>query len=453
MSMILIELAVLLALILANGLFSMAEMAVISARRARLQRRAERGDRGALAALELAGDPNRFLPTVQVGITLIGTLAGAYGGATLAKNLAGRFQAIPALAAHGEGLALGLVVVGITFVTLVLGELVPKRLALSRPERIASMVALPMRALSRLAVPVVHVLGGSTELIIRAIGIRPSTEPPVTEEEVKVLLEQGQKAGVFDPSEHDIVRRVFRLGDRHAGVLMTPRQDVAWIDVADSPAVVRRKVAASPHSRFPVCEGTLDNVLGIVQVKDLLVRGFAGHEPYDVRGLLIMPLFLYEGMPGFQVLERFKSSGTHIAMVLDEYGAVEGLLTLNDILEAIVGDLPAADEEPEEMAVRRRDGSWLLDGRMPLDEVADDLGLPPFPNGHYDTLAGFVIDRLGRIPAIADQFDWGTARFEVVDMDGRRVDRVLVVPPPSGPRGTDRDDASPEDLGPESPTG
>lgn len=452
MSIILTELAILLALILTNGLFSMAELAVVSSRRVRLKNRADQGDHGAVAALELAADPNRFLPTVQVGITLIGTLAGAYGGAALAQSLSSRVEQVPSLAKYADEVAIGLVVLGITYVTLVLGELVPKRIALSRPERIAALVGRPMRLLSRLAVPVVRLLGGSTELIVRGLGVPASSEPPVTEEEVKILLEQGRQAGVFDASESEIVRRVFRLGDRRAGMLMTPRKEVVWLDVADSPEVVRRKIEKSPHSRFPVCEGGLDNVIGIVQVKDLLLRGFTGRQAYDLRGLLIMPLFLYEGMPGFEVLERFKSSGTHIAMVLDEYGSIEGLITLNDILEALVGDLPEPDEEPDPTAVQRADGSWLLDGRMPLDEVAEVVGIRKFPEGDYHTLAGFVIDRLGHIPNVAEVFDWLGTTFEVVDMDGRRIDKVLVKLPTT-PGETVNGGPQAEDLGPQNGTG
>lgn len=447
MSIILTELAILLALILTNGLFSMSELAVVSSRRARLKHRADDGDLGALAALELAADPNRFLPTVQVGITLVGTLAGAYGGAALAQTLSPQLEQIPSFEKYADELAIGLVVVGITYVTLVLGELVPKRIALSRPERIASLIARPMRLLARLTVPVVRLLGGSTELIVRALGVPVISEPPVTEEEVKILLEQGRQAGVFDASESELVRRVFRLGDRRAGMLMTPRKEVVWIDVSEAPELVRTKIEKSPHSRFPVCEGSLDNVIGIVQVKDLLLRGFTGRDAFDLRGLLIMPLFLYEGMPGFEVLERFKRSGTHVAMVLDEFGSIEGLVTLNDILEALVGDLPEPDQELDPTAVQRADGSWLLDGRMPLDEVAEILGFRRFPEGDYYTLAGFVIDRLGHIPTTAEAFEWQGATFEVVDMDGRRIDKVLVGPTqPAGdaPNGIDSADG----LGP-----
>jgi putative hemolysin len=425
MAAVWIEIAVILALVLANGLFSMAEIALISSRKGRLRARAAGGDAGAIAALELAQEPNRFLPTVQIGITLVGTLASAISGATLAAELDTWLERFPRLEPYSEVLAVTVVVLALSFVTLVLGELVPKRIGMSRPEVIAGRVARGLSLLSRTFVPLVKLLGWSTEGVVRLLGIRPSGEPPVTEEEVEALIQQGAEAGVFDPSEHQLVRRVFRLGDRTAGQLMTPRPELVWIDVADAPAEIRRKIAASPHSRFPVCAGSLDDVLGIVQVKDLLVQGFRG-QPFDLRGILIMPLFLYEKTPGFKVLELFKTSGIHIGIVLDEYGVVKGIITLNDVFEALVGGLPEEGEAEPSSAVQRDDGSWLVDGRMLLHDVAEHLELPAFPEADYHTLAGFVIDRIGRIPRVADRFTWGGRIYEVVDMDGHRIDKVLI---------------------------
>lgn len=427
MSAILVEVAFLLLLIGVNGLFSMSELAIASARRPRLQALADKGDRGAAAALELAGDPNRFLSTVQVGITLVGTLAGVFGGATIAENIADGLQQVPALAPYAETIGLVVVVAALTYFSLVLGELVPKRLAMSNPERIAAAMAVPLIVLSRVGVPVIRVLGASTDVVLRLFGIRRHEEQPVTEDDVRALVKEGARSGVFEEAEHDMVNRVFRLGDRRAAALMTPRTDVVWIDVADPPGEVRRKVTESPHSRFPVCEGVLDNVLGIVQVKGLLVHGFVG-QPFDIKGLLTVPLLIYEGMPGLKVLEMFKGSGTHTALVLDEFGSVVGLLTLNDIMEAIVGDLPAGDEAADPRAVRREDGSWLLDGMLTLDEFRDVFDGVELPGGDYETLAGFVLLQLGRIPATGDRFEWGGMAFEVVDMDGNRIDKVLVTP-------------------------
>lgn len=425
MSTLLMEVLFILLLIAANGVFAMSEMAIVASRKARLRQWADEGNRRARVALEMANDPNRFLSTVQVGITMVGTLAGVFGGATIAENIAVRIEQIPRLAPYGETIGLAVVVAGITYFSLVVGELVPKRLALSHPERIASFVALPLQLLSIVGVPIIHLLSHSTEIILRMLGIRASTEPTVTEEEIRALVKEGAKTGVLEEVEHEIVKRVFRLGDKRASALMTPRTEVVWIDVADSPDEVRRKITESPHSRFPVCDGTLDNVLGVIQVKDLLLRGFEGR-PYDFKGLLIVPLLIYEGMTGLKVLEMFKNTGTHIALVLDEYGSVEGLLTLNDILEAIVGGMPSDSEADEPMAVQRSDGSWLLDGMLSVDEFGDLFEPIRLPEGDYQTLAGFVVTKLGRIPAVADSFVWGDLKFEVMDMDANRVDRLLV---------------------------
>ncbi|WP_406693486.1 hemolysin family protein [Singulisphaera sp. Ch08] len=425
MSTALIEVCFILLLIVASGIFAMSEMAIVASRKARLRQWAEEGNRRARIALEMADDPNRSLATVQVGITMVGTLAGVFGGATIAESIADRLEQVPRLAPYGESIGLAVVVAGIAYVSMVIGELVPKRLALSNPERIASIVAGPLRLLSVVGVPIVRLLSISTDLVLRLLGIQLSTSPTVTEEEIRALVKEGAKTGVLEEVEHEIVKRVFRLGDKRASALMTPRTEVIWIDVADSPDEVRRKITECPHSRFPVSDGTLDNVLGVVQVKDLLVRGYEGR-PYDFKGLLIVPLLIYEGMTGLKVLEMFKNSGTHIALVLDEYGSVEGLLTLNDILEAIVGGMPSESEADDPMAVQRSDGTWLLDGMLSVDEFGDLFEPIQLPEGDYQTLAGFVVTKLGRIPTVADSFVWGELKFEVMDMDANRVDRLLV---------------------------
>jgi putative hemolysin len=419
------ELGIVLFLILVNGLLAMSELAMVSARKARLRQAAEAGNRGARAALELTEDPNRFLSTVQIGITFVGTLAGVYGGATFAEHFAEWLRSFPALTPYAESLALGFVVALITFLSLVLGELVPKRLALGNPEGVATRVAGPLKALSIITVPLVKLLSGSTNLVLRIFRVRPSEVPPVTAEEIQVLMREGAQAGVFQETEHDIVTRAFRLNDYPARVLMTPRADMVWIDVADPPEAVKHTIVNSPHSRFPVCEGELDKVLGIVHVKDLLIHGFVG-QPFDVRGILKMPLFVFEGMSGLKVLEQFKSSPIHLAIVLDEYGSVEGLVTLNDLLEAIIGDLASEEDGGPERAVKREDGSWLLDGTLTTAELHDLIPLPEFPEGDFHTLAGFILLELGRIPAVGDHLAWGGYRFEVVDMDDNRIDRVLV---------------------------
>jgi putative hemolysin len=430
-----LEIAIIFVLILTNGVFAMSEIAVVSSRKARLAKRAHDGDAGAKVALDLAEHPGDFLSTVQVGISLIGIGAGAFGGATLTDALAARLAQVPAVARYAEPLALTVVVLAITYFSLILGELVPKRLALLGPERVASAVARPMRMLSVIAAPVVRVLSGSSSLVLKALGARASEEPPVTEEEIKLLLAQGTQAGAFEAREQEIVERVFRFADRRLGSLMTPRTRVVWLDVHDSPEEIRRTIADSPFSRFPVGDGQLENCLGFVRTRELLDRVLAG-EALDLQACLRQPLLLPENARALDVLERFKASGTHLAMVIDEYGGIHGLVTLNDVLEAIVGDMPTVGEVDEAAAVRRQDGSWLVDGAIPIEELRELVAVPRLPaeeKGAYRTLAGFVMQQLGRVPRTGDRFEWGTFTFEVVDMDGHQVDKVLVAGgPPSG---------------------
>ena len=433
------ELAIVIVLILFNGLLAMSEMAIVSSRKVRLQQRAEAGDAGARAALAVAEEPTRFLSTVQIGITAVGILAGAFGGATLAETVTRRLTQAGLAASYSEALAVGLVVLGITYLSLILGELVPKRLALQNPERMASRVARPMRLLSVVAAPAVALLSASTELVLRALRIQSVPEPPVTEEEVKIFIQQGTEAGVFATAEQDMVTSIFQLADRRVGELMTPRPIINWLDVADPLAVSWEEIIAGPHVFFPVCEGDLDRVIGVVSVKDLLAQLVAG-QPVDLRALLREPLFVPESTPMLMVLEQFKQSGTHLALVIDEFGGTSGLVTLTDVLEAIVGDLPSADERGDRQAVQREDGSWLLDGMLPVDELKGLLTLPVLPEeGDYQTLGGFVMQQLGRVPKAADHFTWHDVRFEVMDMDGNRVDKVLAVTPPPQANGQPHD--------------
>lgn len=430
MSSLPLEIVFIVLLVLLNGVFSMSEMAIVSARKVRLQQLANQGNIEARRALELADSPNQFFSTVQIGITLIGTLAGAFGGATLAEKLAVQLKLIPFLAVNADAIALFVVVLLITYLSLVLGELVPKRLALNNPERIAIGVAAPMRFLARFAAPAVHLLSASTDLVLRILGIGPTTEPEVTEEEIKILIEQGTEAGTFEEAEQEMLNRVFRLGDRRVSALMTPRPDMVWLDLDDSAETNRRVITESAHSRFPVCQGELDNVLGILQVNELLAQCLSG-KPLDLTASLRRPLYVPESTPGLKILELFKQSGTHIAIVVDEYGVIQGLVTLNDILEEIVGDIPSIDEIDEPQVVQREDGSWLLDGMLSVDEFFDLFEIEELPKdqrGNYHTMGGFVVNHLGRIPMAADHFEWRNMRFEVMDMDGNRVDKVLVVP-------------------------
>lgn len=419
------QLLLILLLIVANGIFAMAEIAVVSARRARLEARAEGGDEGARRALELSTNPTRFLSTVQIGITLVGIFAGAYGGATIALELGEVLNRIPALRGHGDEVALAIVVVGITYLTLVLGEIVPKRIALTHPERIATVVARPMHALSVVATPVVKLLSWSTERVIRLFRIRKPEEPPVTEEEIEAMVRKGAEAGVFAEEERQLVERVFALGDRRVGELMTPRHRMVWLDLEDAESENRAKMVEHRFSRYPVCEGGVDNVRGVVDVRDLWARAVAG-EPLSLESALTEPLFVPEGLHALRLLDRFRETGIQLALVVDEYGGTEGLITVTDILDEISGEMiPGAGPQ----VVQREDGSWLVDASLTMDEFWDALSLEERrgeERHQYNTLGGFVITRLGRIPRPGQVFEAFGLRFEVVDMDGHRVDKVLV---------------------------
>lgn len=428
MSRIAIEILVLVVLILANALFAMSEIAVVSARKTRLQQQAQEGNKRAQVALELANAPNQFLATIQLGITLVGIMAGAFGGATIAEELAGVLEQVPFLAPYSEVIGVGIVVLTITYFSLVIGELIPKRLGLNNAERVAARLAPFMRELSRLASPLVRLLSLSTDLAMRLLRVRPKQETPVSEEEIKLLLQQGTRAGAFEPAEQEMVEHVFRLGDAKVKALMTPRPEVVWLDLDDPAEEARRVVATRGHSRFPVARGELDHVLGVVYVKDLLADGLDG-QPFDLEANLRPALYLPETVTALEAMEQLRMNHTDAALVIDEYGGFEGLLTVEDILEAIIGDIVAPGELVEPEAVQREDGSWLLDGTLPIDEVKDLLGVDSLPHegSQYQTLGGFVMLCLGRIPSAGDHFSCCGWRFEVVDMDRLRVDKVLAI--------------------------
>jgi putative hemolysin len=444
MPSVLTQVLFVLALILANGAFAMAEFAVVSSRTERLAQRARLGNRGARRALDLAADLDRFLSTVQIGVTIVGVFAGAIGGATISVPVAEWLRRTPALAPYAQTLAMTLVVLVITYFTLILGELVPKRIALTNPERIAAGLALPMHALAGAMKPLVWLLGVSTNLILRLLGITPSDRPPVTEEEIRALLQQGTDAGVFEEVEQDMVESVFQLNDLPASALMTPRPEVVWLDLDDSPDELKQCIMETPFSRFPVGRESLEQLAGEVKSKDLLIQAWNG-EPFNLEAAMRQPLYVPDIMPALNVLEQFKLSGTQLALVIDEYGSVEGVLTLTDILEAIVGNIPAQDQPEEPQIVEREDGSWLVDGMLTTSDFRRywDLEdrLPGEEQGLFQTLAGFTVMQLGRVPSSADTFDWQGMRFEVVDMDGPRVDKLLVSM--INPEGTHRD-GSPE---------
>jgi putative hemolysin len=415
------ELIFLLLLILINGILSMSEIAIVSARKSRLEQLATDGNSGARDALELAETPNRLLSTVQIGITLIGILSGAFGGATITLQLGRRLDEIPFIQPNGETVAFILVVTVTTYASLVIGELVPKRLGLQNPERVASLVAPWMRRLATVTSPLVRVLSGSTELILRLLGAKPSDEPPVTEEDVHALLRQGAAAGVFEPGEQQMVEGVFSLDDQRVSALMTPRLNIDWLDTTEPLEITLEKIVASPHSHFPVGEKSLDNIQGVVRAKDLLNAVLKGQQP-DLRACIRQAIFVPESASGVEALQRLRLNGQNVAIVISEYGGTEGLLTLHDLLTEITGDSVEAPGY-----VQRADGSLLVDGLLTVDTLKELLGVQTLPEEeNYQTVSGFVMAQLGSIPKPADAFTWEGSRFEVMDMDGRRVDKVLI---------------------------
>lgn len=416
------EILIIALLILVNGLLSMSEAALMSSRKARLQQQVNEGDHVSQIVLDLLKKPNIFLSTVQIGITLISVLAGAFGGVTLAEFLAVEIARIPALVMYSESLALGIVVLVITILTIWLGELVPKRLGLHRPERIARVVARPMLFISKLFSPLIMIVSWSTDLVLRLMGISASEEQPVTEAELQVLLDQGTQAGVFEESEQDMIEGVFSIGDQRVYSLMTPRTEIAWLEVDDPPEEIRKKIAACSYSRFPVRDGSLDNVVGVVRSRDLLLTNLAG-EKINLKHNLHPAIYIPESAQASQALEMFKGGKAELMLVVDEFGTVQGLITLNDILSEIVEGI--GTDEPE--ATQRQDGSWLLDGMLTVDDFKEIFNLRDLPEeSDYETLGGFVMYSLGRIPQVSDKFEWNGLQFEVMDMDARRVDKVLV---------------------------
>lgn len=422
------ELLFILALILMNGFFAMSELAVISARRARLRSMAEQGSRAARSALHLLETRGRFLSTVQVGITLIGIFAGAYGERSLAAPLSAWLAEIPPLAAYSDALALAIVVAAITYLSLILGELVPKQIALANAERVAALVARPMQLLSLAFTPLVVMLDVSSRVVLRLMGRSAEHRQKVTDEEIRMLLAEAAETGVVEHAERDMIGGVMRLADRRIEALMTPRVDMVWLDIDTAEAELRERLRDRPHSRFVVSHGELDEVLGLVQGRDLLAQLLDGR-PLDVRAALRQPVFVHEGTGALAALEQLRRAPIPVAIVVDEYGGVLGLVTAIDILAAIAGELAETQEAGEPAAMRREDGSWLLDGGLPIDELRELLelrGEAEAPGFH--TLAGLVLQELGHVPHSGEHFELEDYRFEVMDMDGHRVDKVLVTP-------------------------
>lgn len=422
------EILIVFLLILLNGVFAMAEIAIITSRKSRLKQLAHDGNKSAQMALELSQSPNRFLSTTQIGMTFIGIFAGAFGEKTITANVSQYLKTFPIFAGNSETIALILVVAMITYVTLVIGELVPKRLALNNPERFAKILARFMHAISIVASPLIIVLSTSTDFLLKLFRIKTEAAPPVSEEEVRMLIREGTRAGVFQIAEKDIVERTFRMSDKKVQSLMIHRAEIVFLDVDSTFPTLKRKISKSPHSYYPVVNDSLDNILGVIRTEDILTN-FLVEGKIDLRKHLHKPLYVPEGTTGLKVLELFKKSGLHTALVIDEYANVTGLISLNDILEAIVGDIPTINQFEEQEITKRDDGSHLVDGTVPIDEFKDHFNLKKLPDeksGLFHTIGGFVMHQIGRIPVTGDKFVFDEYKIEVMDMDGNRVDKVLV---------------------------
>jgi putative hemolysin len=417
------EILLILGLIILNGLFSMAEIALVSARKARLEGQANRGDVKAKAALKLANHPDKFLSTVQIGITLIGILTGIFSGEHITSQLKVWLQQFPTLQPYSNGIATTLVVIMITYLSLVIGELVPKRIGLSNPEAIAKWVAGPMRIISGIAYPFVWLLTKSSGLIVRIFGLKPN-DNQVTEEEIKAIISEGTEHGAIEEAEQEIIERVFHLGDRNITSLMTHRSDIVWIDVNDTAQKIKKELGEVIHSFYPVCDDEIDNIKGIISVKELLVAD----DDATISKLMKPAMYVPENNTAYQVLEKFKATKVHHCFIVDEYGSVQGLITLNDILEAIVGDIPQPDEEEYEI-VERHDGSFLADAQMPFYDFLSKFNKVEWMNEgehNFDTLAGFMLHELQRIPHTGETMEWKGFTFEVIDMDAQRIDKILI---------------------------
>jgi putative hemolysin len=426
--MFLTELVVIFVLIGCNALLAMSELAVVSSRRSRLQQLVKRRQRGARVAMRLLESPTDFLSTVQVGITMITILAGAFSGATLAEGLAVWLDDWPLIAPYGEPTAIALVVLVVTYVQVVLGELLPKRVALNDPERFAAALAPLMRGIARIAAPAVWLFRSSTEGLLRVLGLKRDRALTVTEDEVRMLVAEGTRAGVFMPKEREMIEGVLRLADRTARAIMTPRTEVAWLDLNAAPADIVSQLDARRRSRFPVCRESIDNPVGIVHMKDLARVALAG-QSIVLADILLQPLVVLDGTPVLKLLEGFRREGMHMAIVVDEYGATQGVVTLADIIEAVAGTLPETGSDLVSALVKRTDGSWLVDGSVGIDEFQDRLGVSGLRGSRtFDTVAGYALFRLGRLPVVGDTFTDRTGHYEIVDMDVRRIDKLVYRP-------------------------
>ncbi|OGB76117.1 hypothetical protein A2476_05585 [candidate division CPR3 bacterium RIFOXYC2_FULL_35_7] len=424
---------ILFILILLNGMFSMAEIAIISARRTKLQHRAKDGDRSAQLVLDMAKSPNQFLSSIQISITLIGILTGVLGGAEITDSLAVSLARISFLTPYSSTIALWIVVIIITYFTIVLGELVPKRLALNFPDQIALFVALPLHFIIRIFSPIATFLSSSTDLILQIFQLKKDQNQLISEDEIKILISEGTKTGVFNPTEKDIVERTFKVGDKKVKGLMTPRSEIIWIDINNSEKIIRDKIIKNPLAYYPVCRGSIDKVKGVIRAEDVLT-GYLVNEKIELEKILHEPLLVSENMKALDVIDLYKKSGIHTALVLDEFGSVEGLISLTDILEAIVGSVPSIDELEEQEVVRRKDGSFLVDGLLSIDEFKEQLHIKHIPgeySGDFNTIGGYVFNKImnkqNEIPKTGNRYEDESVSLEIVDMDGNRIDKLLVI--------------------------
>jgi len=424
----LIEIAVVLLLILLNGFFAMSELAVVNSRRGRLEQLAAQGHRGASAALALAEDTKRFLACVQIGVTFTAIVAGTFSGATLAKRLQDLLlSSYPLVTPYAKTVAIGIVVVTVTYLTLVAGELVPKHVALKDPEAIAARIAPPLAFLTKAAAPLVSFLSGSTDLVVRLMGLRPGFERPVTEEEIHDLIEQGEKSGAIHATERDMIEGVLDLADRAVRTIMTPRPDILWIDLDDAKDATLRKLRECHHAQLLVSRGSIDEIAGMVSKQDLLDQ-YLANGSLDLESSLHKPLIVHEGASILRTLDLFRKTPVHSAVIVDEYGSIQGIVTRTDLLEAVAGDLPNINADSEPKVERRDDGAFLMDATISISEVAYLLGLDSIPHGDYLTLAGFALSQLEHVAQADAQFTWGRWRFQIADMDGHRIEKVLVRP-------------------------
>jgi putative hemolysin len=424
-----LELLIILLLVLLNGIFSMSEIALVSSRKSRLEAAAKNGDSSAKAALHLANSPTRFLSTVQIGITLIGLLTGMYSGDNITSDFEHFIATIPILTPYSHSLAVGTVLVFITYLSLVLGELVPKRIGMANPEAISKFMATPMNLLSKATAPFIALLGFSSDLIIKILNIKQS-ENSVTEEEIKSLIQEGTSGGVFEEIEQEIVHNVFQLGDRKVTSLMTNRQEIVWLDLEDTIEENKAKIFDSRHSIYPVCRGTVDDVVGLVYVKDLIATDIEA-QMADLNTIVRDPVYLPESNRAYQALEKFKEQRVYFGIIVDEYGGLLGVLTMHDIMDALVGDISEDIEEASEI-VRREDGSYLIDAQLPFDDFLHYFNLNISDSERrelvgFNTLGGFVLYVLENIPKTGEKFKWKHFEFEVIDMDRSRIDKLLVI--------------------------